>query len=137
MFDLADGLPLIMTDPAGIRQVLNNLIINASDAMGDKGGELKLSTRIDLVNDNILVLELQDNGPGFPAELLDRIFEPYVTTKTSGSGLGLPISRRIIEENGGTIRATNLPKGGAVVIIHLPVTQSQATSIDEPQGKRE
>ena len=137
LFDLADDLPLVMTDPAGIRQVLNNLIINASDALGDKGGELKLSTRIDPVKDNLLVLELQDNGPGFPAELLDRIFEPYVTTKTSGSGLGLPISRRIIEENGGTMRAANLPKGGAVVIIQLPVTPSQGTSIDERQGKRE
>ena len=137
LFDLADDLPLVMTDPAGIRQVLNNLIINASDALGDKGGELKLRTRIDPVKDNLLVLELQDNGPGFPAELLDRIFEPYVTTKTSGSGLGLPISRRIIEENSGTMRAANLPKGGAVVIIHLPVTQSQGTSIDERQGKRE
>jgi len=137
LFDLADDLPPVMTDPAGIRQVLNNLIINASDALGDKGGELKLSTRIDYAKDNILVLELQDNGPGFPAELLDRIFEPYVTTKSSGSGLGLPISRRIIEENGGTMRATNLPEGGAVVIIHLPVTQSQGTSIDERQGKRE
>ena len=137
LFDLADDLPLVMTDPAGIRQVLNNLIINASDALGDKGGELRLSTRIDPVKDNLLVLELQDNGPGFPAELLDRIFEPYVTTKTSGSGLGLPISRRIIEENGGTMRATNLPKGGAVVIIQLPVTPSQGTSIDERQGKRE
>ena len=137
LFDLADDLPQIMTDPAGIRQVLNNLIINASDALGDKGGELKLSTRIDHAKDNLLVLELQDNGPGFPAELLDRIFEPYVTTKTSGSGLGLPISRRIIEENGGTMRATNLPKGGAVVIIHLPVAQSQGASIDDRQGKRE
>ena len=137
LFDLTDDLPLVMTDPTGVRQVLNNLIINASDALGDKGGELKLSTRIDHANDNFLVLELQDNGPGFPAELLDRIFEPYVTTKISGSGLGLPISRRIIEENGGTMRATNLPKGGAVVIIHLPVTQSQGTSIDERQGKRE
>ena len=137
LFDLADDLPLVMTDPAGIRQVLNNLIINASDALGDKGGELKLSTRIDPVKDSLLVLELQDNGPGFPAELLDRIFEPYVTTKTSGSGLGLPISRRIIEENSGTMRATNLPKGGAVVIIQLPVTPSQGTSIDERQGKRE
>jgi len=137
LFDLADDLPLVMTDPAGIRQVLNNLIINASDALGDKGGELKLSTRIDYAKDNLLVLELQDNGPGFPAELLDRIFEPYVTTKTSGSGLGLPISRRIIEENSGTMRAANLPKGGAVVIIQLPVTPSQGTSIDERQGKRE
>jgi len=137
LFDLADDLPLVMTDPAGIRQVLNNLIINASDALGDKGGELKLRTRIDPVKDNLLVLELQDNGPGFPAELLDRIFEPYVTTKTSGSGLGLPISRRIIEENSGTMRAANLPKGGAVVIIQLPVTPSQGASIDERQGKRE
>ena len=137
LFDLADDIPQIMTDPAGIRQVLNNLIINASDALGDKGGELKLSTRIDHAKDNLLVLELQDNGPGFPAKLLDRIFEPYVTTKTSGSGLGLPISRRIIEENGGTMRATNLPKGGAVVIIHLPVAQSQGASIDDRQGKRE
>ena len=137
LFDLADDLPQIMTDPAGIRQVLNNLIINASDALGDKGGELKLSTRIDHAKDNLLVLELQDNGPGFPAKLLDRIFEPYVTTKTSGSGLGLPISRRIIEENGGTMRATNLPKGGAIVIIHLPVAQSQGASKDDRQGKRE
>ena len=137
IFDLADDLPPVMTDSTGIRQVLNNLIINASDALGAIGGELKLSTRVDSAKDNLLVLEIQDNGPGFPPDLLERIFEPYVTTKTSGSGLGLPISRRIIEENGGTIRATNLPQGGAVVIIHLPVTQAQATSIDDRQGKRE
>jgi len=72
--------------------------------------------------DRSVVLEVRDTGPGFPQELLGSIFDPYVTTKTKGAGLGLAIARRIIEEQGGSIRAENDPAGGALVIIQLPVS---------------
>ena len=122
--DLDDTLPLVRIDPAGIRQVLNNLVINAADAMADiPSGRLKLRTHQATRSKNRSVtLEIRDTGPGFPEELLGSIFDPYVTTKTKGTGLGLAITRRIIEEQGGSIQAENDPAGGALVIIQLPVS---------------
>jgi nitrogen fixation/metabolism regulation signal transduction histidine kinase len=66
-------------------------------------------------------LAVCDNGPGFPAELMDRLFEPYVTSKTKGTGLGLAIVKRIVEEHSGSILAENLPSGGAGITIRLPI----------------
>ncbi|MBR42328.1 MAG: hypothetical protein CL387_04770 [Acidiferrobacter sp.] len=66
-------------------------------------------------------LTVQDDGPGFDADQIDRIFEPYVSSKEKGTGLGLAICRRIIEEHGGTIRASNAQSAGAAVIISLPL----------------
>ena len=122
--DLDDTVPLVRIDPAGIRQVLNNLVINAADAMaGIPSGRLTLRThQATGSKDRSVVLEVRDTGPGFPQELLGSIFDPYVTTKTKGAGLGLAIARRIIEEQGGSIRAENDPAGGALVIIQLPVS---------------
>ena len=101
---------------------VNNLVINAQDALEGDSGEVIISTRLNESAQGIS-LTIHDNGPGFDPQAIDRIFEPYVTSKEKGSGLGLAICRRIVEEHGGNIRATNLSNGGAAVIISLPLRQ--------------
>jgi nitrogen fixation/metabolism regulation signal transduction histidine kinase len=132
---LGEQLPMVMCDPSGLRQVLNNLIINASDALAGSPGLVQIHTRRTVNRKSFLELEIRDNGPGFAENLLDRIFDPYVTTKTKGSGLGLAISRRIVEENGGLIRVGNLPGGGATAIIHIPTSDSQDMPATDPPAK--
>ncbi len=113
----------IGVDPNAIRQVLNNLIINARDASADQDGVVKIHTELDSTRDQLRIT-VSDNGPGFSPDSIERVFEPYVTSKEKGTGLGLAICRRIIEEHNGTIRATNSPAGGATVIISLPAPLS-------------
>ena len=120
--DLDTTLGQTRADPNALRQVLNNLVINAQDALESDSGEVIISTRLNESTQGIS-LTVHDNGPGFDPQTIDRIFEPYVTSKEKGSGLGLAICRRIVEEHGGNIRATNLPNGGATVIISLPLRQ--------------
>ena len=110
----------IEIDPNSFRQVLNNLIINAQDALSGKAGTVTIRTETDSRTAGVTVT-VQDNGPGFDADKIDRVFEPYVSSKEKGTGLGLAICRRIVEEHGGTIRATNPQHGGAAVIISLPL----------------
>ena len=129
---LGEQLPMVMCDPSGLRQVLNNLIINAADALTGAPGRVQIHTRRVVNRKSFLELEIRDNGPGFAENLLDRIFDPYVTTKTKGSGLGLAISRRIVEENGGLIRVGNLPGGGATAIIHIPTSDSRDLPATNP-----
>ena len=100
--------------------MLNNLIINAQDALAGNTGTVIIRTEYDSGTDTV-TLTVQDDGPGFDADKMDRIFEPYVSSKEKGTGLGLAICRRIIEEHGGTIRASNPQPGGAAVIISLPL----------------
>jgi len=71
---------------------------------------------------------LEDNGPGFNAEILGHAFEPYVTSKPKGTGLGLAIVKKLVEEHGGSIRAQNRPEGGALLSIRLPVTEAGRTN---------
>ena len=86
--------------------------------------KLKVKTRLLEVNNQYWsVLELTDNGPGFPEDMLLNIFDPYVTNKPKGTGLGLAIVKKIIEEHGGSITAENAPEGGAKITIRLPVVQ--------------
>ena len=120
--DLDTKLGQTRADPNALRQVLNNLVINAQDALEGDSGEVLISTRLNESAQGIS-LTIHDNGPGFDPQAIDRIFEPYVTSKEKGSGLGLAICRRIVEEHGGNIRATNLSNGGAAVIISLPLRQ--------------
>lgn len=113
-------LESIEIDPNSFRQVLNNLIINAQDALAGNTGTVIIRTEYDGGTDTV-TLTVQDDGPGFDADRMDRIFEPYVSSKEKGTGLGLAICRRIVEEHGGTIRASNAQPAGAAVIISLPL----------------
>ncbi|HSH40894.1 MAG TPA: ATP-binding protein, partial [Arenicellales bacterium] len=127
-FDLDSGLPSITADAGRLRQVLNNLIINAMDATsGVEEPEIGIRTRyFEDDGHGYVELTISDNGQGFTAEDRNRLFEPYVTTKDEkGTGLGLAIVKRIVEEHGGRVWLENGPHGrGAVVTITLPVGES-------------
>ena len=120
-FQFQNNLPSVLADPAALRQVLNNLILNAKDSLTSiYDPQAKISTyTVTKKERQYVTLEFSDNGPGFPPELLEKIFDPYVTTKEKGTGLGLAISRRLISEMGGNIQAENQRNEGATVIIQL------------------
>ncbi len=114
------GLQLINGDPVSIRQVLHNLIKNALEAVGTEGIiEINLH-RILKNNTDFLEIALYDNGTGIKEDQLEKIFEPYVTTKAKGTGLGLAIVKKIIEDHGGAIWVDTGRKVGAGFIIQLP-----------------
>jgi nitrogen fixation/metabolism regulation signal transduction histidine kinase len=116
---------LIQGDSTMLRQVIHNLLQNAQDALVNQvNSEIQVTTQ---VKDEMLLLTVQDNGSGFPEEMMLHAFEPYMTTKSHGTGLGLAIVKKIIEEHKGSIKIENLsPSGdvektGAVVIIQIPI----------------
>jgi PAS domain S-box-containing protein len=121
--DLDVGLNAIEADRGRVRQILNNLLINALEALaGQPAPRLQISSRLEGDDDAAFaVMSVCDNGPGFQADLLGRIFDPYVTSKPKGTGLGLAIVKKIVEEHGGRIDADNRPEGGARIRIALPV----------------
>ena len=130
---LERGLPQVVADGVRLRQVLHNLLLNAQDALANtREPRITLRTARRREGEHETVeLEIRDNGPGFPEELLDRVFEPYVTNKDKGTGLGLAIVKKIVEEHGGTLRAENLEGGGARVVLRLPL---RAADDMEPAG---
>jgi two-component system, NtrC family, sensor histidine kinase HydH len=111
-------LPEIAVDPDRIKQVLLNLLLNALQAMPD-GGELNVHTA--LVDGGIEVL-VADSGVGIAPENLARVFDPYYTTKNDGTGLGLALSAKIVEEHGGTIRISSRPGESTEVRLTLPLS---------------
>jgi nitrogen fixation/metabolism regulation signal transduction histidine kinase len=122
---LAPNLPLIEGDSTQLRQVIHNLLANARDALADmpEAGAMMVATQVaeaqaqDGPPQQSVRLTVMDSGPGFPAHVLQRVFEPYVTTKAQGTGLGLAIVRKIVEEHGGRIDVSNRRDGGARVSI--------------------
>jgi len=104
-------------DPHLFRQVVVNLVKNAAQAQPD-GGRIRL--RISGGGSAGVVLSVEDNGPGIQEDNLDRIFTPFFTTKTSGTGLGLATVKKIVEMHGGRVIAANLPGGGAAFTVELP-----------------
>ena len=122
---LEGNLPWIEGDANQLRQVIHNLLRNGEDALENReGGEIFIQTEAE--NDTVL-LQIEDNGDGFPTEMLPRLFEPYVTTKARGTGLGLPIVKKIIDEHRGGITIDNKPEGGARIAIRLPLAETQQT----------
>ena len=120
--DLADDDTPIAADSGRLRQVLHNLFKNAIEAMAEMPAHrIRVATAFRKQGDTRhLEMRVEDQGPGFPPDLMDRLFEPYVTTKFKGTGLGLAIVQKIIEEHGGVIRVGNASEG-AWVEIQLPV----------------
>jgi signal transduction histidine kinase len=117
-------------DGAQIQQVLVNLLLNALDAL-PQGGTIRLALRLTPSSPHPpqtpgedregVVVELRDDGPGIARKVLQRLFEPFVSTKETGLGLGLSICRRLVEAHGGVIRGGNAAEGGAVFSFTLPV----------------
>ncbi|HUO44170.1 MAG TPA: ATP-binding protein [Burkholderiales bacterium] len=116
--ELAADLPPIVGDPARLRQVIHNLLQNAQDALAD-ADQPRIVVRSESA-EGALQITITDNGCGFPEQLMRHAFEPYVTTKPKGTGLGLVIVKKIIEEHGGTVRLENVRPHGARVTLMLP-----------------
>jgi signal transduction histidine kinase len=115
-----------LADPARIQQVLLNLLLNSLDAMPEAGQiQVSLEQRpLRNAEGDRIVVRVSDSGRGIMPELLPRLFEPFVSTKPTGTGLGLTISQRIIEDHDGTLSAANRPEGGALFEISLPLPRS-------------
>ena len=107
---------VLTADGSQIQQVLVNLVLNALDAMPTGGA---LTMRVRRFADRV-ELEVLDTGPGVAREIMPKLFQSFVSNKETGLGLGLVISRRIVEEHGGTIDAANRPEGGAIFFVRLP-----------------
>ena len=128
---LAPALPAILGDATQLRQVIHNLLQNAQDAIAEKipdGSSPKIHLLTEAIHypeahgamKTAVRISIADNGPGFDARLIARAFEPYVTSKPKGTGLGLPVVKKIIEEHGGRIELKNRKDGtGAIISILL------------------
>lgn len=114
--ELAASLPLVFGDAGQVRQVLVNLLLNARQAAGPDG-HVVVTTGSDV--DGVWCC-VRDSGPGIPADRAEAIFKPFVTTKARGTGLGLPISRRMVELQGGSLRLDNPGAPGASFTMTLP-----------------
>ena len=127
---LGPSLAPAHADPDQVRQVLHNLLKNAVEACSDSDRPLvRAETRAgSLHHQGMVELEVHDSGAGFQDEILDRIFEPYVTSKPKGTGLGLAIAKKIIEEHGGTVSGHNAPGGGARITVYLPAVDPSPES---------
>ncbi len=122
---LEPGLPALRLDIHRIRQLLVNLTKNALEALEEhhvSPAIVTISTQYQ-PDAKQAILNVHDNGAGIPAELLPRLFEPYVTSKHKGTGLGLAIVKKIVEEHGGHLTARNHDAGGAILSVRFPLTQ--------------
>jgi len=124
----------IEADPVRVRQLLHNLFRNALEAQeGQEGAGVTVTSQlIELGGRPIAEISVSDAGPGITPEALPEIFEPYVTTKKKGTGLGLAIVKKLVEEHGGSIRAENLPAGGACITLHLPLRATIRDAVSGP-----
>ena len=115
-FSAEPGLAL-NADAALLRQALINLLSNAVQAFGDLAGDIWVSATSEASQ---VIIEVADNGPGFDAETIARVFEPLVTTRQTGTGLGLALVKGVTERHGGTVEALNRADGGAAVRMRIP-----------------
>ncbi|QNB01340.1 ATP-binding protein [Massilia sp. Se16.2.3] len=139
---LEPNLPRVMGDATQLRQVIHNLLQNAQDAFADRAPGAP-SPRIDVATEIIhytgadgtagtaVRLAILDNGPGFAPKILARAFEPYVTSKARGTGLGLPMVKKIIDEHGGRIDIQNRPDGSGASVFILLLKLAQEANLAE------
>jgi len=119
--ELAEDLPKVMADRVQLQQVFMNLMLNGIDAMKDTSGESELTIK-SKADDGQLLISVSDTGVGLPPEQVDQIFRAFFTTKDNGTGMGLPISRSIIESHGGRMWAAGASERGATFQFTLPAT---------------
>ena len=115
---LPDDLPQVRSNQNQLQEVLLNLILNAYQAMGEQGGQLTLSASR---NGSQVILKVADTGPGIPATTLRKVFDPFYTTKASGTGLGLFVTQRILQSHGGSIELESTEGQGTCFTIRLPI----------------
>ncbi len=124
--ELAAELPKIMVDRVQLQQVFMNLMLNAIEAMSDSGGELTVKSEL---QDGQLQFSVSDTGVGLPTEKMDQIFSAFFTTKPQGSGMGLAISRSIVESHGGQLWASANSGGGATFHFTLPIQVTESSPL--------
>jgi signal transduction histidine kinase len=118
--------PRVLADRVQLQQVLLNLMLNAIEAMHGSGGDLTVAARTDA--DGQLILSISDTGVGLPADATERIFDAFHTTKPQGTGMGLAITRSIVEAHGGRVWAAANPGPGATLYVTLPIALRTAAS---------
>ena len=118
VWNLPPKVPKLTVDRVQLQQVLMNLMLNGIEAMKDSGGELTVKSQ--LGQDGQLMISVSDTGVGLPGENADQIFTAFFSTKPQGSGMGLTISRSIVEAHGGRLWATANPERGATFHFTLP-----------------
>jgi signal transduction histidine kinase len=120
----SNRLPLIKADPEQLKEVLVNLIVNACESM-DNGGSMVISEEetSESALGRVVKIRLKDNGPGISKSMLDKIFQPFFTTKEEGTGLGLSIAVRVVEEHHGRLDVESEEGIGSTFIITLPITE--------------
>ncbi len=123
---LAKDLPPVPIDKVQIQQVMINLLRNAAEAMRD-GAKREMTVTTARGDDEFVVVSVQDTGPGLPADVQKRLFEPFVTTKATGLGIGLSICRTIVESHGGRLWAESRKGGGTIFRFRLPLTMDEGT----------
>jgi signal transduction histidine kinase len=119
--ELAEGLPKVMADRVQLQQVFMNLMLNGIDAMKGTTGERELTVKSE-AGDAQLLISVSDTGVGLPPEQANQIFSAFFTTKENGTGMGLPISRSIIESHGGRLWAVDNSGPGTTFQFTLPTT---------------
>ena len=123
--ELAADLPRVMADRVQLQQVFMNLMLNAIEAMNETAGELAVKSGL---CDGQLLISVSDTGVGLPAEKQEQIFDAFFTTKSQGTGMGLAISRSIIEAHHGRLSASANPGGGAIFHFTLPVDATASSA---------
>jgi len=120
----------ILVDPVRLDQALTEVIANAIGAM-PQGGRLRVATREGARPEGAreVIIEVSDNGPGIPASLMESIFDPFFTTKPEGTGLGLTMARRFVEQNGGHLELASVPGQGTSVRFHFPAAVDEAPAL--------
>jgi signal transduction histidine kinase len=114
------ALPRTWVEPPGIKQIILNLVKNSLDALAQGGNTLEARTRMVA---GAQTVEISNNGPSIPADVLPHLFRPFHTTKDGGTGLGLYLSRLIAQKHGGALEAQNLARGGVLFTLTLPVAR--------------
>ncbi len=123
--ELRAGASVVAIDADRLRRVVINLVENAAQALVAGGAECpQKRIRVATSADDMAEIRVEDTGPGIPPEILPRIFEPLFSTKSFGTGLGLPTAKQIVEQHNGTIALVNAPAGGAAARIRLPLTRA-------------